>query len=583
MVILTVEGLSKGYGVKPLFEDVSFGISDTDRVGLIGANGAGKSTLIRLLSGKERPDQGVISLNREARLEVLSQQPAFDSHDSAMDFMLSGDPEPLRVARAYREAALALDADPYDESALARVAEHGQSMDRVDGWMIESVASRLLDRLGIHDPLVKLNALSGGQQKRVALARALLVPCDLLVLDEPTNHLDIATVAWLEEHLQTRQGALLLITHDRYFLERVTNVTFELAEQTLFRHEGNYAAFLESRASRWAHQARREHRRSQLAKKELEWLRRGPKARTTKSRARTERAQALQVSQESAQPQQVEVDLLTQRLGKKVVELSHITIERGGRRLLDDFSYTFAPGERVGLIGPNGVGKSTLLDILTGKLQPDSGDVDTGQTVAFGYYDQHATLLDMDARVHDYITRLSNDIQTSQGSLSASQMLERFLFSPEKQWSPIGRLSGGERRRLFLLRVLMTQPNVLILDEPTNDLDLDTLNVLEDYLDQYGGVLIVVSHDRYFLDRTVEHLLVFDAEQGLVEFPGTYSAWEAQRQEDDAARRVEANAQAKRATTQAKGAATGAPAVVVAAAPVAAPVAAQPPARKRRS
>lgn len=526
MVILTAESIAKAYGVETLFSQVSFGISDADKIGLIGANGAGKSTLLKILTGVEPPDSGQIAVNKQARIEVLSQAPDLDDALSALEQILRDGPPELEVVEAYTKATLEVTRHPEDEQALERLAALQQEMDRVAGWTIESEAKRILSELGIHDHQQLIGTMSGGQQKRVALARALIRPCDLLILDEPTNHLDVHTVAWLERHLAQRQGALLMVTHDRYVLDRVVNVIFELADSTLYRHEANYSRFVETRAQRLQDREQAHHRVSQLAKKELEWLRRGPKARTTKAKARIDRAHTLLDAAKDLEVQRkVEIDAVSQRLGKKILELEHVSKGFEGRVVLDDFNYVFARGERVGLVGPNGAGKSTLLNMITGQLQPDKGQITTGDTVVYGYYDQRSQRLDETERVYDYIAKRSNHIRTQDGALSASQMLERFLFAPARQYSPISKLSGGERRRLYLLRVLMDQPNFLILDEPTNDLDIETLTVLEDFLDQFDGVLIVVSHDRYFLDRTVEHLLVFEGQGSLVEFPGTMSDW----------------------------------------------------------
>ena len=377
--------------------------------------------------------------------------------------------------------------------------------------------------------------MSGGQRKRVALARALIRPSNLLILDEPTNHLDVDTVEWLETHLSQRQGALLLITHDRYFLDRVTNVVLELAEQTVFRHEGNYSYFLDAREKRRTDQANKEQRRAQLAKKELEWLRRGPKARTTKARARIDRAHALLDARYGPEKtDKMAIETQSTRLGKKVMEVRDLSKAFGELKVLDNFSHVFPRTERLGIIGPNGAGKSTLLNILTGREAPDAGEVEIGDTVVFGYYDQNSMDLDDSMRVHEYISTVSNKIPTRDGFLTAAQMLERFMFSRKRQWDYISKLSGGERRRLYLLKVLMSQPNVLLLDEPTNDLDVESLTVLEEYLDQFGGVLIVVSHDRYFLDRTVDHLLVYQKDSTLVEFPGSYTDWLDHRREQHA-------------------------------------------------
>lgn len=537
MVVLTAQQLSKSFGDRTLFSEVSFGISSEDKIGIIGANGAGKSTLLNIIIGQMEPDVGEVATNRQAHIELLSQQPDLDDDAFALAAVLEDGPEAFQVLKDYERACQQLEASPEDTAAMARVTRLADEMDRVDGWSVEGEARSLLGALGIENLRQRVADMSGGQRKRLALARALLRPSDLLILDEPTNHLDVSTIEWLESYLSGRQGALVLITHDRYFLDRVTNVIFEMAEKTLFRHEGNYSAFLESRAERIAQQEQREQRRQQLAKKELEWLRRGPKARTTKSKSRIERANALLDARYGPEQRgEVEIDTLTSRLGKKILELEGITKQFDDNVVLRDVSYVFPRHDRLGIVGPNGAGKSTLLNIISGRLEADSGTLEVGETVIFGYYDQESEELDESQRVHDYITSASNKIQTRGGdNLSAAQMLERFLFDRQRQWDPIRKLSGGERRRLYLLRVLMEQPNVLLLDEPTNDLDVETLTVLEDYLENFEGVVIVVSHDRYFLDRTVDHLLVFQEDNSVVEFPGGYSDWLEKTREQEAA------------------------------------------------
>ena len=536
MVVLTAESIAKIYGDRTLFEGVSFGIHDADKIGLIGVNGAGKSTLVKMLLGQVEPDAGQISTNNNATFEYLSQAFEFDPEKSAMEHVLEEGPEAFKTLLAYEAACRALETNPEDTEALEQVSELSHKMDQTGGWQIESEARTILGALGLERIHAPIGQLSGGQQKRVALARALIRPCDLLILDEPTNHLDVQTIEWLERTLIARRGALLLITHDRYFLERVTHVIFELSDQTVYRHEGAYSAFLDSRAARQANQASRESKRVQLAKKELAWLRAGVKARTTKSKHRMDKAhEILDARYGPEKTDQVKLETLHTRLGKKIVELESVSKSHGSLPILKDFSYTFSRQERLGIVGPNGIGKSTLLNLIAGRITPDSGTLEVGETVVVGYYDQQSEELDESMRVHDYIVdQAGNRFETADGSLSASQMLERFLFSRQRQWAPIEKLSGGERRRLYLLRILLKQPNVLLLDEPTNDLDVETLSVLEDYLDNFAGVLVVVSHDRYFLDRCADHLLIFDEHCSLDEFPGNYSQWLEHRREQDA-------------------------------------------------
>lgn len=548
MVVLTVEDISKSYGDRLLFKEVGFGISDADRIGLIGANGAGKSTLLKILLGHVETDSGRVATSRDARIEYLSQNPVLDDALSALDQVLKDGPEPFRIVQRYDAICQRLTTESENPEVLKEMEHLTNEMERVKGWGIESEAKSVLASLGIKDINQHIGEMSGGQQKRVAIARALLRPSELLILDEPTNHLDVQTVEWLEHYLANRRGALMLITHDRYFLDRVANVIFELAEKTIFRHEGNYSYFLEARELRRASQEQQEQKRTQLAKTELAWLRRGPQARTTKAKARIERANTLiDARYGPEQNDAVSIETLNARLGKKILEIHDLNKSFDGRKVVNDFNYVFKRHERVGLVGPNGAGKSTLLNMITGRLEPDVGTVDVGETVVFGYYDQQSMQLDESMRVHDYIVEQSNLIETADGAMSASQMLEQFLFSRQRQWDVIGKLSGGERRRLYLLKILMEQPNVLILDEPTNDLDVETLTVLEDYLDHFEGVVIAVSHDRFFLDRTVEHLLVFQEDNTIVEFPGGYTMWLEQQKLDrqEAARAAKPKSKSK--------------------------------------
>jgi ATP-binding cassette subfamily F protein uup len=568
MVLLTAENISKSYGVRTLFKDVNLSVADRDKIGVVGVNGTGKSTMLRILAGMQQPGTGEISTAKGMRLEFLHQQPDLDDELSALEQVLVDGPPEFEVVRAYEKASRRLADNPQDSSLVDEVSRLAEKMDRVDGWTLENDAKATLTRVGIDDLDKQVGTMSGGQRRRVALARALIRPSDLLILDEPTNHLDVDTIEWLESYLQNRNGGLLMVTHDRYFLDRVCEVIIELDQQTLHRYEGNYSTYLEKRAERYELMQKREEKRKNLAAQELEWLRRGPKARTSKSKVRVERAHELINASHAPEDRgEVEIDTVESRLGKKTVVLEHIHKtwpSSGGpdgdgspNTVIEDFSYNFARDDRLGIVGPNGAGKSTLLDIITGRTEPDRGEVDVGQTIVFGYYDQEAMDLDEDERVHDYIVGISNRIETADGYLTATQMLEKFLFDRNRQWEPIKNLSGGERRRLYLLGVLMRSPNFLLLDEPTNDLDVETLNILEDYLDSFGGVLIVVSHDRYFLDRAVHHLLVFDEEGHVEEFPGSYSHWyehRTQKEADEAAqRRADRQAeQAKQAAAEPK-------------------------------
>jgi ATP-binding cassette subfamily F protein uup len=550
MYLIKVDNLEKAYGDRTLFEGVDFVLNDGEKAGIVGVNGAGKSTLMRILAGGEEPDDGETLYHDGMRLEYLSQRPEMSDGYTALEQVLAEGPHEFEVVRAYEEVSRQLEANPGDRELLDEMTDLSAKMDRVDGWSLEQDAKAMLDRVGIRDFNAPIANMSGGQKKRVALARALMRPSDLLMMDEPTNHLDVETVEWLEGYLKARSGGLLLITHDRYFLDRVTGVIFEVAEENVFRYDGNYSYYLEKKAERQELARKREEKRKNLARQELEWLRRGPKARTSKSKHRVEKAKELiNADYSPAQNEDVDIDTIESRLGKKTVVLDGVSKSWGDNTVIDGFSYNFPRQDRVGIIGPNGVGKTTLLELTTGRLEPEEGTVEIGETVVFGYYDQESMDLDEAERVHDYIVGISNRVETEDGYLTATQMLEKFLFDRDRQWDHIEKLSGGERRRLYLLGVLMRSPNFLILDEPTNDLDVDTLNVLEEFLDSFAGVLVVVSHDRHFLDRTVDHLLVMD-DDGIDEFPGSYSAWAEHRKAE--AKRLSAERRQREAAQRKK-------------------------------
>ncbi len=524
MVIISVENLQKSFGPRTILDKVTFGIETGEKVGIIGRNGTGKTTLVRMLMDIEPPDDGRIIRNNNAHIVYLGQKVELDETLSAIDAVLDDPSEVFQVVKAYEHALAAMTANPTDMDLQNKMTEIAERMDALGGWTLESDARSILLRMGIEDETQIVGTMSGGQQKRVSLSQALIRPCDLLILDEPTNHLDVDTVQWLEGYLASRSYSILLITHDRYFLDRVANVILEIHDGTIERHPGNYSSFLERRAHREELDAISEQKRKQMAKKELEWLRRGPKARTTKSKSRIDRAVALQTGK-VVQEDEMEFDFQGSRLGRKIIEIENASKNFGDLQVIKDFTYFFPKGDRVGIVGPNGAGKSTLMNLCCGRLEPDEGSVEIGQTVKFAYYDQQAIELDDSMRVHKYIQEISNSIETSTGTVSASQMLDRFGFNKDRQQSIIKTLSGGERRRLYLLRTLLSKPNVIMLDEPTNDLDVDTLAELEDYLDTFPGVLLVVSHDRYFLDRTVDHLLVINEGGEITEFPGNYSAY----------------------------------------------------------
>ncbi|TDF99599.1 ABC-F family ATP-binding cassette domain-containing protein [Paenibacillus piri] len=525
MNIVAIEHFHKSFGDKVLFDDISFQINEKQRIGLVGVNGTGKSSLLKAIAGLESVDSGKLVHANHFRTEYLPQNPEFDADSTVLEQVFYGDTPLMRTLRDYEEALASLEEAPEDEQRQSRLFAVQQRMDTLGAWDASTVAKTVLTRLGIRNFTQKVGLLSGGQRKRVAMARVLIQPADLLILDEPTNHIDHATVEWLEEFLAKWKGALLLVTHDRYFLDRVTNRIIELDRGKLYSYEGNYATFLERKAERLEREAAEEDKRQNLLRRELAWLRRGAKARTTKQKARVDRAVELRDRKVSGPAEQLDMALGASRLGKKVMELEHVAKSFDGRDMIRDFNYIVMPDDRVGIIGPNGSGKSTLLNMMAGRLQPDGGTIETGTTVKLAYYTQENVEMDEKQRVIEYIKEAAEVIRLSDGeSITAAQMLERFLFPPSLQWTPIGRLSGGERRRLYLLRTLMGEPNVLLLDEPTNDLDIQTLTILEEYLDDFPGAVITVSHDRYFLDRTADHLFVFD--NGTVhQFNGNYSEY----------------------------------------------------------
>ncbi|MNM89486.1 putative ABC transporter ATP-binding protein YjjK [compost metagenome] len=441
--------------------------------------------------------------------------------------VFQGDSPELQAVYEYMETLRLMEENPADRSLEDRASKLSQEIDRLQVWQLESEAKSVLSKLGITDFSRLIGTLSGGQRKRVALASALIQPSELLILDEPTNHIDNDSVAWLEQYLQKRRGALLMITHDRYFLDRVATVMLELDHGRLFRYEANYSRFLELKSEREEREASAEQKRQNLLRTELAWIRRGAKARTTKQKARIDRFEDLQSQKSEVRSGAVEMSVASTRLGRKILEIDHLGQKAGDRTLIKDLSYIAVPGDRVGIVGPNGSGKSTLLNLIAGRLTPDQGEVVLGQTVKLGYFTQEHQEMNGDQRVIEYIKDEAEVVTTADGSrITASQMLERFLFEPTMQWTPITKLSGGEKRRLYLLRVLMGAPNVLLLDEPTNDLDIQTLTVLEAYLDEFPGAVFVVSHDRYFLDRTIDKIMAFEGEGAVAVHVGDYSDYE---------------------------------------------------------
>ncbi len=489
MNILNIENVTKVYGDKVLFDKVSLGINEGDKIGVIGVNGSGKSTLLKMIAGLEETDEGQIIKNNQADIAYLAQNTTFADGDTILTYVCRD-----------------------------KVSSN-------PNWNIEAEAKSILKKLYIEDVNALIAPLSGGEKKRIALARTLLAPAKILILDEPTNHLDSRMVLWLEEYLQKYNGVLIMVTHDRYFLDRVTNKIVEIDRGQLYTYEANYSGFLELRQQRIDSQVASYRKVQSILRTEIEWVRRGAQARSTKQKARLERFHEMQSMKAPEQDRQVEMDSLASRMGKKTIELEHISKRYGDRILIRDFTYYAIRNERIGIVGENGCGKTTLLKMLVGEEIPDSGTITMGETIRVGYFSQMAEHMDEGMRVIDYVKNVAEYIRTSKGLTSASQMCERFLFTPETQYNPIGKLSGGERRRLYLLKVLMTAPNVLILDEPTNDLDIATLTILEDYLDSFEGIVITVSHDRYFLDRVVDRIFAFELGGMITKYEGDYTTY----------------------------------------------------------
>ncbi len=485
MNILNIEHISKIYGEKVIFDDVSLGIHSGDKIGVIGVNGTGKTTLLKIIAKINEPDKGQIICGNGIRVSYLPQNPEFPKKQSILEYVMDG-------------------------------KEH-------QDWKTESEAKTILTKLGIYDFDEECDHLSGGQKKRVALARTLVDPTEVLILDEPTNHLDNDMVLWLEEFLNSFRGVLIMVTHDRYFLDRVTNKIVEIDKGKLYEYDTNYSGFVELKVQREEMELATERKRQSLLRVEMEWMKQGIKARGTRQRARTERFEELKNAKGPSMQQNVEMDSISSRLGKTTIELEHISKGFGDKHLINDFSYIVLRDDRIGFIGPNGCGKSTLMKMIMGILKPDEGNITIGDTVKIGYFAQENEDMTGDIRVIDYIRNVAEYIQTTKGQASASQMLDRFLFPPELQYTPLDKLSGGEQRRLYLLKVLMEAPNVLILDEPTNDLDIQTLTILEDYLDTFAGIVITVSHDRYFLDRIVNRIFAFEEGGHLKQYEGGYT------------------------------------------------------------
>lgn len=487
MNLLTMEHITKAYTDRVLLNDVAFSINENEKIGVIGINGMGKSTLLKVTAGIEPYDEGKISMGKQVKICYLPQTPEFE--------------EGTTVLRA----------------AIA------DNVNELNQWTIEADARSMLNQLGFYDYDEKVEHMSGGQKKRIALVNALLTPADILILDEPTNHLDNAMSEWLEEYLIGFRGAILMVTHDRYFLDRVATRIVEVDQGKLYSYPGNYSEFVKLKAERQDMALATERKRKSLLRTELEWLGRGARARSTKQKAHIDRIKAMQEIKDIQEEKRVVLDSVASRMGNKTIELENISKSYGNRKLISDYSYIFLKNDRIGIIGPNGCGKTTLLKIINGIVRPDSGTIEIGQTIRIGYFSQENEYMDASMKVIDYVKEVGEYVTTSDGKITASQMLERFLFDGAMQWSKIEKLSGGEKRRLYLMRVLMSAPNVLILDEPTNDLDIQTLTILEDYLDHFDGIIITVSHDRYFLDRIVNRTFSFEGDGKIRQFEGGYS------------------------------------------------------------
>ena len=530
MNLLTVEGITKTFGDKKIFDGITFGIDTGDKAGVIGVNGTGKTTLLRIVAGEETPDSGQVVKMKGLRIGYLPQTPEFDPEDTVLSQVFNCDNPTISLIKEYEQAVQNVELGGGAEAEEALYALNDK-MDAANAWNLESDAKTILTKLNINDYYKKTGMLSGGQIKRMALARALITPVDLLILDEPTNHIDNDSIDWLEKYLAKYKGALLMVTHDRYFLDRVVNKTLELEDAKLYTYTANYSGFLEAKAEREELAAASERKRQNFLRTELEWVRRGAQARSTKQKARLERFNEVSSIKAPKEKDSLDISVASTRLGRKTIIAENLTKSYDGVKYVDGFSYIILKHDRIGIIGPNGCGKSTLINMLTGSLVPDSGAVEKGETVKTGVLSQHTEDMQPEQRVSDYIKDTAEYVQTADGRISASQMLEKFLFSPSMQYSPIGKLSGGERRRLYLLKVLVDAPNILFLDEPTNDLDIETLVILEDYLDIFNGAVVTVSHDRYFLDKVCDRIFAFEGNGRIIQYEGGYSDYLRQHEE----------------------------------------------------
>ena len=528
MNVISLQNIEKSYGTRLLFKEVNITFTTEKRLGLVGINGTGKSTFLKILAGQMEADKGTIERNGKASIHYLAQTPDFDAESTLLEAVLDGDHPRLQMVKAFETISREyrqMQETGGDDAKLSRNYMNAlEQMDQQDGWQVEQEARIILSKLGFPDVEQKVALLSGGQKRRLALGQALLYPCDLLLLDEPTNHLDEDSIDWLESYISARQGGLLISTHDRYFLDSVCNGILELSNRRMYQYDGNYEEFIALKADREAREAATEEKRRQFLKREIEWVRRGALARTTKQKARLDRYEKLKNMEKTRRPDQMDPIALKTRLGKTIFDIEHLEFYFDERPMIKDFTYHVVRHDRIGIVGPNGVGKSTFMNILDGTYEPTSGTIGKGETVRIAHFKQELPEFDEDMRVLDYIREEHSYMVLGDGStLSAGQILERFLFTPELHGVPIRKLSGGERRRLYLLKLLMSAPNVLLLDEPTNDLDIPTLEVLEDFLDSFSGVIVTVCHDRYFLDRVVDKLFVFTGDGHIEIVHGSYS------------------------------------------------------------
>jgi ATP-binding cassette subfamily F protein uup len=525
IVLVSVSKLSKTIGEKKLFSNLDFSISEGEKLAIVGINGSGKSTLLRAILGNEETDSGQIIKNNQLKISLLDQNPVFDPKETILDHIYKGDNKLVKTIRKYEDICERMSEG--EEGLDDEFTNASQEMDRLSAWDYEQQIKSILRELGVEKLERKMSELSGGMLKKVELAKSLIDESNLLILDEPTNHLDVKSILWLEDYLAGLDKAILLITHDRYFLDRIVTKILELDRGNYFLYEGNYSIYLERKVEREETLQKQEDKIKQFLKQEVKWLKRQPKARTTKQKARIDRANELQTREKREIQKDLELSVAAKRQGKTILEIHNLKKSIGDRVLINEFTYTFKAKERLGIIGPNGIGKSTLLNLMAGRLTPDSGYLKPGLNTKVGYFDQTSAELPLDRNVLEYIKDVAGEmIETESGEkISAAKMLERFLFDGKLQYTPIAKLSGGERRRLYLVQILMTGPNFLILDEPTNDLDIQTLSVLESFLDEFPGTVVIVSHDRYFLDRTAESLLIFRKEGKLDHFIGTFSSF----------------------------------------------------------